>query len=67
MLVVFATLAWAVVVGQTSAAITRTQSAAGESALGNLIADAQRAAVGADFAFMNPGGIRNDLPAGTIT
>jgi len=29
--------------------------------LGNLIADAQRAALGTDFAFMNPGGIRNDL------
>lgn len=55
------------VVGQATAAITRTQNAAGESALGNLIADAQRASVAADFAFMNPGGIRADLPAGTIT
>jgi 5'-nucleotidase len=44
-----------------TADITRTQSAAGESALGNLIADAQRAAMGTDFAFMNPGGIRADL------
>jgi 5'-nucleotidase len=56
-----------VVVGQSAAAITRTQNAAGESALGNLIADAQRASVAADFAFMNPGGIRADLPAGTLT
>jgi 5'-nucleotidase len=36
--------------------------------LGNLIADAQRAAVpGTDFALMNNGGIRRDLPAGQIT
>ena len=41
--------------------ITRTQNAAGESALGDLIADAQRAAMGTDLAFMNPGGIRADL------
>jgi 5'-nucleotidase len=44
-----------------SADITRTQTSAGESALGNLIADAQRAALSTDFAFMNPGGIRADF------
>lgn len=44
-----------------------------ESALGNLVADAQLAAtrkVGAVAAFMNPGGIRSDLTArdgGTVT
>jgi 5'-nucleotidase len=48
-----------------------------ESALGNLVADAQLAAwPGADVAFMNPGGLRADLncassgpadPAGTVT
>lgn len=54
-------------VGTAAADITRTQNAAGESALGNLIADAQRASVGAQIAFMNPGGIRADLGAGTIT
>jgi 5'-nucleotidase len=54
-------------VGQTSAAITRTQNAAGESALGDLIADAQRASVGATFAFMNAGGIRADLDLGPLT
>lgn len=49
--------------------ITRTQNAAGESALGNLIADSQLAAASspatgsAVIAFMNPGGIRADLPA----
>jgi 5'-nucleotidase len=56
-----------VVVGRASDAITRTQNAAGESALGDLIAEAQRASVGADFAVMNPGGIRADLAAGTLT
>jgi 2',3'-cyclic-nucleotide 2'-phosphodiesterase (5'-nucleotidase family) len=36
--------------------------------LGNLIADAQRAAApGTDFALMNHGGIRRDLPAGRVT
>ncbi|MGA9519842.1 MAG: bifunctional metallophosphatase/5'-nucleotidase [Myxococcaceae bacterium] len=49
------------VVARLSGSITRTQNAARESALGNLIADAQRDAMGTEFAFMNPGGIRNDL------
>jgi 5'-nucleotidase len=35
--------------------------------LGNLIADAQRAAGGTDVAVMNNGGIRATLPAGPIT
>lgn len=35
--------------------------------LGAVIADAQRAAMKADIALMNPGGIRADLPAGTVT
>lgn len=39
----------------------------GESALGNLIADAQRWATAADIACMNPGGIRADLDAGEVT
>lgn len=47
--------------------ITRTQNEAGESALGNLIADAQRWQMKTDFAFMNPGGIREDLKAGKVT
>jgi 5'-nucleotidase len=55
------------VVGTTAAEITRTQNSAGESALGNLIADSQRAAMGTDFGFMNPGGIRDDLHAGDVT
>ena len=35
--------------------------------LGNLIADAYRAAAHADVAIVNNGGIRADLPAGTVT
>jgi 5'-nucleotidase len=38
-----------------------------ESALGNLIADAQRAAVGTQVAIMNNGGIRTDLERGEVT
>jgi 5'-nucleotidase len=57
-----------VVVGQAAATITRTQNPAGESALGNLIADSQRVYYpGIDFAFMNPGGIRADLNQGNVT
>ncbi|PZE19840.1 bifunctional 2',3'-cyclic-nucleotide 2'-phosphodiesterase/3'-nucleotidase [Paenibacillus xerothermodurans] len=39
----------------------------GDVALGNLIADGMKAAMGADFALMNGGGVRADLPAGSIT
>jgi len=52
------------VVGSITANITRAGSAAGESALGDVIADAQLAytqSAGAQLAFMNPGGIRADL------
>ncbi len=47
--------------------IVRTRNRAGESALGNLIADAQRQAMGTDFAFTNPGGIRTNITAGAVT
>jgi 5'-nucleotidase len=59
------------VVGAASADIVRTANAAGESALGDLIADAQLAATsapeagGAVVALMNTGGIRADLVAAT--
>jgi 5'-nucleotidase len=52
-----------------TADITRASNVAGESALGDVIADAQLAATappvagGAVVAFMNPGGIRADLLA----
>ena len=38
-----------------------------ETAIGNLISDSYRAATGADFAYINGGGIRADLLAGDIT
>ena len=55
------------VIGSITADITRTNNAAGESALGDVIADAQLDATNdpgfgdAVVAFMNPGGIRADL------
>jgi 5'-nucleotidase len=55
------------VVGTASTDITRTANTAGESALGDLIADAQRSFGSADFAFMNPGGIRADITSGPVT
>ena len=56
-----------VVIGTAAGDITRTQNTSGESALGNLIADAQRLYEGTDFAFMNPGGIRANIDAGEVT
>jgi 5'-nucleotidase len=59
------------VIGHINADVTRTGNPAGESALGDLIADAQLndASVVGPYAkpviaFMNPGGIRADLTAG---
>jgi len=52
------------IVGAITADITNTNNTNGESALGDVIADAQRAYTqgsGAQFAFMNPGGIRTSL------
>jgi 5'-nucleotidase len=55
------------VVGTAAENITRTATPAGESALGDLIADAQRSYAGTQIAFMNPGGIRADIQAGDVT
>jgi len=61
------------VIGSITADITRTANAAGESALGDVIADAQLAATApagygnAVVAFMNPGGIRTDLTYAQIS
>lgn len=55
------------VVGQAVVDLTRAETPAGESVLGNLIADAQRAAMQTDVAFMNPGGIRADVNVGEVT
>jgi 5'-nucleotidase len=55
------------VIGSITADITTTATTAGESALGDVIADGQLAATadpalgGAVVAFMNPGGIRTNL------
>jgi 5'-nucleotidase len=54
--------------GSVAATLSRVPNAAGESALGDIIADAQLAATasekngGAVIAFTNPGGIRSDIP-----
>jgi 5'-nucleotidase len=62
-----------VIVGETTAAMIRTEITPGrESTLGRLIADAQLsssqlAGAGGQFALMNPGGIRANLDAGPIT
>ena len=61
------------VIGRIQGDLTRAGTAVGESALGDVIADAQFVATqpaalgGAQFAFMNPGGIRNDLFRNTIS
>jgi 5'-nucleotidase len=54
-------------IGEAAEDITADANEVGESALGDLIADAQREFADADFAFMNPGGIRADISAGPVT
>ncbi|WP_304586470.1 bifunctional metallophosphatase/5'-nucleotidase [Cytobacillus firmus] len=54
-------------IGTAAIPITAARNRSGESALGNLIADSERAAMTTDFAFINPGGIRADIDAGRIT
>ena len=68
------------VLGSAPSALTRSQNAAGESSLGDIIADAQlwatsgpswppvpEAGAPAVISFMNSGGIRADINAGPIT
>jgi len=50
---------------RTTAPFTRSYLL--ESTLGDLVSDALREATGADFAMMNSGGIRDELPAGELT
>jgi 5'-nucleotidase len=54
-------------VGKAAATLYAAPTAEGESALGNLIADAQRWATHADVALMNQGGMRTDIQAGEVT
>ena len=55
------------VIAKAARPISRATNAAGESALGDLVADAQRKAMGTDFAFINSDGIRADIAPGGIT
>jgi 5'-nucleotidase len=61
------------VIGKIQGDLTRAPSPLGESALGDVIADAQLVATqpanlgGAQVAFMNPGGIRGDLKVSDIS
>ncbi|MDD4567487.1 MAG: 5'-nucleotidase C-terminal domain-containing protein [Methanoculleus chikugoensis] len=55
------------VITTTSTEITRLQTDAGESALGNLVADSQRAAMGADIAFVTTGSLRAEIAKGNVT
>jgi 5'-nucleotidase len=61
------------VIGRAAGDLTKLNTAAGESTMGNVIADAQLGATaaaaqgGAQIAFMNPGGIRTDILAATIS
>ncbi len=54
-------------IGSAEIAIRRGLPTDPESALGDLVADAERAVAGTDLAFMNAAGIRNDIEAGPVT
>jgi 5'-nucleotidase len=55
------------VIGRLAVSATRTVDDSGERRVGNLIADAQQAATGANAAFVNPGEIRTGIRAGDVT
>jgi 5'-nucleotidase len=54
-------------IGVAAANLTRNRNPAGESPLGNFIADAQRKTLDTDLAFMNPGGMRTNIREGEVT
>ncbi|RUR13666.1 bifunctional UDP-sugar hydrolase/5'-nucleotidase [Legionella sp. km772] len=54
-------------IGSAYYPLLRKQNAAGESNLGNLVADAFKKAMNADLAVHNIHGLRADIPAGAIT
>jgi 2',3'-cyclic-nucleotide 2'-phosphodiesterase (5'-nucleotidase family) len=54
-------------IATTKAQILKAANPAGESPMGNMIADAARWRAGADIGITNPGGVRKDLPDGTKT
>jgi 5'-nucleotidase len=51
-------------VSKIPGAVTNEPNSSGESAMGTLIAEAQRRQAGADIGFMNSGGIRKSIPQG---
>ena len=53
------------VIGHSNVDLTRGGD--GETRMGNLVCNAMREEVGADFAFTNLGGIRDEIPAGPVT
>ena len=53
------------VIGASSTTLSREANEAGESLMGNFLADAYRSMLGVDFAFSGLG--RADIPAGNIT
>ncbi|MDC2866006.1 MULTISPECIES: bifunctional metallophosphatase/5'-nucleotidase [unclassified Bacillus (in: firmicutes)] len=55
------------ILGKSIHEVTRDQNKNGEADLGALIAVSQRQAMQTDIAFVNPGTIRHNLPAGFIT
>jgi 2',3'-cyclic-nucleotide 2'-phosphodiesterase (5'-nucleotidase family) len=55
------------VVGYTPQLLSGEGSYNGESVLGNVIADSMTEQTGTDFAFMNPGGIRDVVNPGEVT
>ena len=54
------------IIGISTMYLTRSGSGA-QSPLGNLVLDAMKEEVGADFAFLNLGGIRADIDKGPVT
>jgi 5'-nucleotidase len=54
-------------VGRAAFDITREKTTAGESAMGDMVVDSQRAAMKADAGFSSAGSVRADLMQGTIT
>ncbi len=54
------------VIGRAGLHLSRLGSGA-QNLMGNVVVDAMRAAVNADFAFINLGGIRGDIPTGPVT
>jgi 5'-nucleotidase len=54
-------------IGVAAQDITRTQNSAGEDAMGDMVADGQRAAMKTEVGFDTSGDIRADLSKGNIT